>query len=461
MANQEVLSFIKHQTAKGFSKEEITKVLITQGGWTEEDVNLAYATLGDSVMGSVEAEQPVQTVSPVPSPQQASENLNKKSGKSFGFKLLFFIVIGLVLAGGGALAYVGWNHFKPFSETASVFDAYAKMFELESVSYDFKQSITSPDSEDFLNLNLVGSVSGTSVDNLKVDNVYGLRFNYSDEFFGAFNLETEIGMRFIDKAIYLSILKLPDLSQMDMMQFFDLSLFENLWVKFDLYETLEGAGEFGLEVSPEEDLEKLKDLLSVLISKKEEIKKINDKHNFWTVEKMPDQLLAGVDTNSYKTTVDFVSLIEAMPEIFEVLKDENAFLEEFVLLVKDAEEGFFKDAEELKRVASEIGNFTIETSVGKEDGYIHKIKNITEISVDEIANGGVDYDTVIIETEILFSKHNQPVEVVVPSEYKTIEELEKLMEELFTPAMIIMMGAEGTEVGGFEDGGEFDGPTNN
>lgn len=446
MANQEVLNFIKAQSSKGFSKEEITKVLITQGGWTEEDVNSAYAALGDNVAERVEEPQPAQTASPDVSLQQPSDNLNKKPGKGFATKLLLAVVIGLFLVGGGALAYVGWNHFKPFSETVSVFDAYAKMFELESVSYDFKQSVSSPDSEERADISLVGSISGRDLESFKTDNTYSLRFN-QPEGFGALNLEAEIGMRFVDRTIYFSLLKLNDLSEGGMLQFFDLTPFENLWVKIGLDETAEEAENFGFEVNPDEDLKKVEDFFSTLLSKKGEIKKINDRHGFWEVEKMSDQLVAGVDTYTFKTTIDFEALVEAMPEIFEILKDESVFSKEIVSAVKDAEEGFSKEAEEFKKTASELENFELETSVGKEDGYIYRIKNTTEVPIGEIITGA-DVDTVIIETEILFSKHNQPVEVVAPSEYKTIEELMEglFMGEPFLPMMMNGVGGIGGDV---------------
>jgi microcompartment protein CcmK/EutM len=118
MANEEVLNFIKDQTAKGFNREEITRDLITQGGWTQEDVHSAYATLGDSIMGNTDTSQLSRSALPNPLSQEASNNLNQRSSNGSLPKLLSVFLIALVFVGGGALAYAGWNHFKPFSETA-------------------------------------------------------------------------------------------------------------------------------------------------------------------------------------------------------------------------------------------------------------------------------------------------------------------------------------------------------
>lgn len=45
MINNEILSFIKEQTAQGSAKDEIKNLLITQGGWDEKDVEEAFDTI--------------------------------------------------------------------------------------------------------------------------------------------------------------------------------------------------------------------------------------------------------------------------------------------------------------------------------------------------------------------------------------------------------------------------------
>jgi hypothetical protein len=48
MINNEILSFIKEQTASGSTKEQVKDLLVTQGGWDEKDVDEAFETIGFS-----------------------------------------------------------------------------------------------------------------------------------------------------------------------------------------------------------------------------------------------------------------------------------------------------------------------------------------------------------------------------------------------------------------------------
>lgn len=48
MINNEILSFIKEQTAGGSTKAQVKDMLVTQGGWDEKDVDEAFETIGFS-----------------------------------------------------------------------------------------------------------------------------------------------------------------------------------------------------------------------------------------------------------------------------------------------------------------------------------------------------------------------------------------------------------------------------
>ncbi len=48
MINNEILSFIKEQAAKGSTKEQLKDILITQGGWDEKDVEEAFEAVNFS-----------------------------------------------------------------------------------------------------------------------------------------------------------------------------------------------------------------------------------------------------------------------------------------------------------------------------------------------------------------------------------------------------------------------------
>lgn len=45
MINNEILSFVKEQTAQGTTKDQIKEMLVTQGGWDDKDVEEAFETV--------------------------------------------------------------------------------------------------------------------------------------------------------------------------------------------------------------------------------------------------------------------------------------------------------------------------------------------------------------------------------------------------------------------------------
>ena len=60
MINNELLAFIKERLGQGSSKEQITDMLVTHGGWDKKDVEEAFDTLeiaGKSMKSAMDAIQ--------------------------------------------------------------------------------------------------------------------------------------------------------------------------------------------------------------------------------------------------------------------------------------------------------------------------------------------------------------------------------------------------------------------
>jgi len=99
MVTQELLNYIKTQQSHGFSREDITQSLITQG-WQTIDINEAF-----------NQSQP-QTPNNPAQPTQTVVTTSSTSKSSSGFKIIIYIIIGiLILALAGIATYFGYGAF--------------------------------------------------------------------------------------------------------------------------------------------------------------------------------------------------------------------------------------------------------------------------------------------------------------------------------------------------------------
>ena len=114
MPDQNLLNFIKASLAQGKNKYEISAALISQGGWSQQDIDAAFAALGGAAtvppaptpQPIVSSAQPLSaiTVSPL---AQAQPSQNKTSSHKRRWLLItsIVIIVFIVLGAGVAAAY--------------------------------------------------------------------------------------------------------------------------------------------------------------------------------------------------------------------------------------------------------------------------------------------------------------------------------------------------------------------
>lgn len=99
MVTPQLIDYIKTQLNNGFSRQDITQSLITQG-WQSVDINEAF-----------NQSQPPTANNPTPSTQTVVTTSSSNSSSS-GFKIIIYIIIGvLILALAGVATYFGYGAF--------------------------------------------------------------------------------------------------------------------------------------------------------------------------------------------------------------------------------------------------------------------------------------------------------------------------------------------------------------
>ena len=109
MINQQILDYIKQQLQQGVSREQIKSSLITNG-WSENDINEAFATLSTNSVPLPQSPMSQQTQASLPGATaifgQAWSLYKQRLGTFLGIMIIpMLVLIGLlaVLAGGGFL----------------------------------------------------------------------------------------------------------------------------------------------------------------------------------------------------------------------------------------------------------------------------------------------------------------------------------------------------------------------
>jgi hypothetical protein len=116
MVTQELLNYIKNQTAAGVSRVDIERVLLGGGGWNTEDIAAAFQALTPAPAAI--PKPPVTTPAPIaqPAPVAAAPTMPPRASVSMSpsrhtMRLLPIVVIllGLLIGGGVAYAYATGN----------------------------------------------------------------------------------------------------------------------------------------------------------------------------------------------------------------------------------------------------------------------------------------------------------------------------------------------------------------
>ncbi len=390
MVNQQILDYIKQQLQQNISREQIKNSLLANN-WQENDINEAFTSL--DYLSSLDSLK-----------ETTSQQPERKKNKVL---LTVVSVICLLLVGGGVFGY-----FYYFQETPEkvIEKMITNLAEIKTLEYqgEIRAEITTPD---MLNDNILfqsvkpttdkklsdfyidfsGKSDVSDLNNPKGSFVFNIKTNALEELTQG---ESIFGLDIITigQNIYLKLSNLPNLG------LFDFSFLINQWIKIDTEEMfdLENFEEQKRQQElSQEQINQIKD-----ITAKSKVFKIN--------EKMPSEIIEGIETHHYKFLIDKMALNNLIIEIAAIIQEET--------LTEKEISDFDKILEAVESIEGEIW-------IGKKDYLPYKL------SLTIIIKETSDFKTAgKLVTTLLFKNYNKPVQIEIPTQTKSIKEI---LEELF------------------------------
>jgi len=400
MVHQELVTYIKAQLEQGVAEEGIKKTL-TDSGWQAADVDEAFKSLASSA--AIDIQQSSSNVlQPEKTLPESVTSFEEHPAPRFSKKLVILIsVIGLLLVGGGALAY---TYLRQTPEQI-VQGMVKTMLEAKTGNFDgdVKVTINTQDIEGLLPSAIGGSTPGQ----IKTgEGSVMVRFSGSSDssdtsnpkILSTLTFGTDIlplsgallgfDMRFVDKALYL---KLNNLGIPGTESF---SSYKNQWIKFDSSAALTQFQQSGYSGSVN-----LEEGLNLPKEKIDKIKAIIGKALFIkTGKRLANERVSGVDSHHYAFDLDKEGLKNTLKEISLATVEKD--LTEAELQSFDA---FWENID----VSGELW-------IGKSDRVLHQVRVVLD------SKSTIKMKVTFNET---FKNVNEPVTINIPPDAKNFEEL--------------------------------------
>lgn len=395
MVTPDLIEFIRKEEARGVSRESIISLLRAQS-WTDSDIMEAF----DIISPISNLNQPNKQNIPQSIPGVSNEPnafvLPLKSRKKTTIISIASVIILLV---GFSLAYTT-GYIVPFKKILSKAIQFSSNDKNSSVTLDMNIKFDTSDiksSKDIsesiiglspiVNLGMKGSFETIDKKNPKLD------FNLV---LTSGSVKTDIRFKFLNKSMYVNIIKAPDLG------FFSLKPFENKWV------VLPNSDSNNLNINP---LISTSGFINNLTDdQKKHIEDITNRANLIVITKrhLPS-LINGTISFHFDFDIDKQGIASYLKELTTYIKtiDPNASQ-----LQEITETDFNKFSNAVK-------NFHGEAWVGIFDKLPHKIAiELDILNPDKPGDG-----TLKILSDITYSDWNKALKVEIPKEVTTIEEL--------------------------------------
>lgn len=408
MTTEELLSYIKKQSADGSTKEQISESLIG-AGWTMVDVDEAFTEINaqtpvspptkeistsPEVKTKVEGETPQNFSKRKPfeqSPAQTSSEKNaspniwqneEESHKSKKVGIIFVAVALFVLVGaGGAYAYFSFfQKLAPYEVLTRMVEA-SQQIGASKFESDFSMNfqVSSKEAEVGkvdMKITTKGAKDISSLKDSKADFNANIEFDASAGFFGI-NLNLDADIKILDNVVYVRLNKISDLPMP-----VDLSDISGKWIKIDQTGLKDAGGQVGFE---SQNLDK------ILEENKEKQKKIFKKlaDLFKDIEQIINRsVLEGGDKKIDGTSV-YHYIVKVSPKDAETLFD--SFVE---IAIEASEKGEidideiekFKQSEGFKQMIDILTEIDLQMWIGKKDFLQYKTAVKLELVDKKIAD---------------------------------------------------------------------------
>lgn len=249
---------------------------------------------------------------------------------------------------------------------------------------------------------LEGDVNALDSDNQK----FQLSLSLND--FGA-----RVDAKSIGKELYVKLSELPkasDSEEVSFIDFFNLGIFSNQWIKISTEEIEQNFGVQGLT----EEVEKQQQATELTDEQIEQIEKLSKEIKWFEIKEVLGKEMIGEE----KVYHYQISLLKE--GIREYMTRLNTITHQFT----EDQLKYFQDG------LDEIKETSLDLWIGKSDSWLYKA----------VAQAEGNGEKVKVELEL--SKHNQAIEISAPENYKTLEEIFGGMEEMDDAQIEAIFGDE-------------------
>ncbi len=333
-----------------------------------------------------------------------------------------YLITGLtiVLAGGVILlAAQIWNpSWNPFGGVKKqiIENALEHTFQTKTYSFEEKIEVTTEKEEGF-SLDLIGVVDQSDSKNIKTDS--SLKIEIAAQ---SIKIQSEAEVKTSGDIFYLKLTSLPSF-----LPFFSKEILEEIkdhWVKIDLKELKEKAGKSG--ISPAEN--------EALIA---EMKELIKNKEFFEIKKRNSEIIDGVKTIHYSTFLKKETTKKVVPELLKIVgkyTKEATEKKDIEIVLKDFEENF-------NEVWQKISPLEVDFWLEK-DLWARRIKFEKEFDLTKLGPANL---LPISKTEkklegklsvlidVKFFDFNKKLNIEMPENYKTLEEILSSLMMSFSP----------------------------
>ncbi|MDZ7726000.1 MAG: DUF6612 family protein [Candidatus Campbellbacteria bacterium] len=432
--NKQLTDYVRTQLEAGVSREDITRALKSEGGWTEEEIDKALKIVEGDLGNTSSADQE--------QPETRTENITSSQASSSA-PLLVGVVVLLFVGGIAGAAYFR-NHipFLNFSERPpeDLLERIGQAYkELDSFSFSTQADITTEGPMSYFDplakedpselvsmdysVNIDGGFDVSDVNSITATMNASMETSTSENFkAGSNDFDSELAIRFIDNTLYINLAKAPNIG------FFSLSPFENQWISIDP----ESSEEFGYSISEEELDKNVEEVIAQAMEVAGQLKEINAEHGGFEVAYEGTERIEGDSSYHFAIGINKENIYDTLVAISEEFSVEG-------------EEVNYPPRSELEEMLKPVENVSLDVYVSKSNYLVTKESLSAEYSDDEEASGTMNVTTT-------YSNFNEPLNVEAPEDARSFEDV---LNEMFGPMMNSQMNT-GVNQGDGSDSFEID-----
>jgi len=452
MAEQQLVDYIKKAKQAGQSDDQ-SRVLLLKNGWTEAEVNDAFAVLGQpqaqvqqpKIQPAVQQQSKIQpqaqpqyqpdpkgTPEPQYQPQTSaaatqSNMLRTRSGSHLILKLFVVLIIVVLLGGAGYfvggqylnLPYANFfsNLFGPNPETV-ISKMMANMSGVKAYQSTVQGSVSATDNKNISQGKVLFSADSksdaTSPNNLKADATFTIQITPPGS--ATPSVSANMNMLIVDNKFYIKINDITLPGEV-LLPGLDISQIKGKFFKIDQdsIKALSQAQGATIDISQVTGATQLKQIQDLILSE-----------NMLSVDKqLADEIVSGQSTYHYLLKISKEKLTNLLAEEMVAIQTESDSHVIGFATEEDKQAFLQNNLNHTKQMAGVIGDVIgdsdIEVWIGKKDYMLYRFKIDKAVDLNKISQG-VNM-TLAAKLDVTNSNFGKTISVQAPAEAQKIEDV--------------------------------------